>query len=295
MMKTRLDILEASLEELYQEQQRLLGVESSQEEAESWIDRVESLVDRRTEDTKDLVRHLHEVVAKLIVNVTLLTRTLNARGNNTHVALPQSFRAPELHCYGDPEPLSPTSTISTAHRFLHDNSNDSTMIYSSRVPASASSCTVLRPSDPNFTSFQWDTVLPCGQLESNAERDVVREVCAEAKRVLSQVFISLSMAIRMLQGAPPLHTVGNLASFLYVGGRSFTVVDQRSLEAIAPLPSQAPGGRHPPHQHQRRLLPLLLFIAASATPPAPLLLHVAADPIESSELAFPWDLDALGL
>ncbi|RWW05721.1 hypothetical protein GW17_00030987, partial [Ensete ventricosum] len=42
MVKTRLDVLEASLEELYQGQGRLLGVESSQEEAESRIDRVES-------------------------------------------------------------------------------------------------------------------------------------------------------------------------------------------------------------------------------------------------------------
>ncbi|RZR97335.1 hypothetical protein BHM03_00026491 [Ensete ventricosum] len=63
-METRLDVLEASLEELYQGQGRLLGVESSQE-AESRIDRVESLVDQLTEDTKDSVRHLHEVVAEL--------------------------------------------------------------------------------------------------------------------------------------------------------------------------------------------------------------------------------------
>ncbi|RWV99044.1 hypothetical protein GW17_00038077, partial [Ensete ventricosum] len=65
MVETRLDVLEASLEELYQGQGRLLGVESSQEEAESPIDRVESLVNRLTEDTKDSVRHLHEVVAEL--------------------------------------------------------------------------------------------------------------------------------------------------------------------------------------------------------------------------------------
>ncbi|RZR91935.1 hypothetical protein BHM03_00020135 [Ensete ventricosum] len=44
-VETYLDVLEASLEELYQGQGRLLGVESSQEEAESRIDRVESLVD----------------------------------------------------------------------------------------------------------------------------------------------------------------------------------------------------------------------------------------------------------
>ena len=34
-VETLLDVLEASLEELYQGQRRLLGVESSQEEAES--------------------------------------------------------------------------------------------------------------------------------------------------------------------------------------------------------------------------------------------------------------------
>ncbi|RZR80290.1 hypothetical protein BHM03_00006285, partial [Ensete ventricosum] len=94
-METRIDVLEASLEELYQGQGRLLGVESSQEEAESRIDKVESLVDRLTEDTKDFVRHLHEVVAELTAKVTLLTRTLNAGGNNTRTAPPQSFRAPE--------------------------------------------------------------------------------------------------------------------------------------------------------------------------------------------------------
>ncbi|RZS15026.1 hypothetical protein BHM03_00046804 [Ensete ventricosum] len=44
-MGTRLDVLEASLEELYQGQGRILGVESSQDEAESRIDRVEFLVD----------------------------------------------------------------------------------------------------------------------------------------------------------------------------------------------------------------------------------------------------------
>ncbi|RWV86639.1 hypothetical protein GW17_00051443, partial [Ensete ventricosum] len=64
-METHLDVLEASLEELYQGKGRLLGVESSQKEAESRIDRVESLVDRLTEDTKDSVRHLHEVVTEL--------------------------------------------------------------------------------------------------------------------------------------------------------------------------------------------------------------------------------------
>ncbi|RWW89079.1 hypothetical protein BHE74_00001990, partial [Ensete ventricosum] len=63
--ETRLDVLEASVEELYQGQGRLLGVESSQEEAESQIEKVESLIDQLTEDTKDSVRHLHEVVAEL--------------------------------------------------------------------------------------------------------------------------------------------------------------------------------------------------------------------------------------
>ncbi|CAL9100059.1 unnamed protein product, partial [Musa textilis] len=47
-VETRLDVLEASLDELYQGQSRLLGVESSQEEAESRIDKVEALVDRLT-------------------------------------------------------------------------------------------------------------------------------------------------------------------------------------------------------------------------------------------------------
>ncbi|RWW07620.1 hypothetical protein GW17_00028994 [Ensete ventricosum] len=55
------------------------------------------------------------------------------------------------HCL-DPGPLFPTSTISVVHRFLHDNSNDSILAYSSRVPASAFSYPVLRPFDPNFAS-----------------------------------------------------------------------------------------------------------------------------------------------
>ncbi|RRT37681.1 hypothetical protein B296_00050694 [Ensete ventricosum] len=55
MAKTRLNVLEASLEELYQGQRRLLGVESSQEEAESRINKVKSLVDQLTKDTKDYV------------------------------------------------------------------------------------------------------------------------------------------------------------------------------------------------------------------------------------------------
>ncbi|RZR75472.1 hypothetical protein BHM03_00058731, partial [Ensete ventricosum] len=67
--ETRLDVLEASVEELYQGQQRLLGVESLQEEAESQIEKVESLIDQLTEDTKDSVQHLHEVVAELTAKV----------------------------------------------------------------------------------------------------------------------------------------------------------------------------------------------------------------------------------
>ncbi|RRT74328.1 hypothetical protein B296_00032476 [Ensete ventricosum] len=66
MPKTNLDVFKASLDELYQDQRRILEVESSQEEAESRIDKVESLVDRLIEDTKDSVQHLHEVMAELI-------------------------------------------------------------------------------------------------------------------------------------------------------------------------------------------------------------------------------------
>ncbi|RRT63826.1 hypothetical protein B296_00014021 [Ensete ventricosum] len=56
MVETRLDVLEVSLEEeLYQGQRRLLGVESLQEEAESQIKKVESLIDQRIENTKDSV------------------------------------------------------------------------------------------------------------------------------------------------------------------------------------------------------------------------------------------------
>ncbi|RRT75081.1 hypothetical protein B296_00027241 [Ensete ventricosum] len=61
-METHLDVLEVSLEELYQGQGRFLRVESSQEEAESRIDRL-------TEDTKDSVRHLHEVIAELTTKI----------------------------------------------------------------------------------------------------------------------------------------------------------------------------------------------------------------------------------
>ncbi|RWW58392.1 hypothetical protein BHE74_00034754, partial [Ensete ventricosum] len=100
MAETRLDVLEASVEELYQGQGRLLGVESSQEEAETRIEKVESLIDQLIEDTKDFVRHLHEVVTELTAKVMVLTRTLDAGGNNTHAVPPQHFRAPESQCYG---------------------------------------------------------------------------------------------------------------------------------------------------------------------------------------------------
>ncbi|RRT59749.1 hypothetical protein B296_00044606, partial [Ensete ventricosum] len=100
MAETRLDVLEASVEELYQGQQRLLGVESSQEEAEFRIEKVESLIDQLTEDTKNFIRHLHEVVAELTANVMVLTRTLDVGGNNTRTAPPQNFRASEPQCYG---------------------------------------------------------------------------------------------------------------------------------------------------------------------------------------------------
>ncbi|RZR98699.1 hypothetical protein BHM03_00028125 [Ensete ventricosum] len=99
-VETRLDVLEASLEELYQGQGKILRVESSHEEVESRIDRVESLVNRLTEDTKDSVRHLHEVVVELTAKVMLLTITLDMGGNNTRVTPPQSFRAPEPQYYG---------------------------------------------------------------------------------------------------------------------------------------------------------------------------------------------------
>ncbi|RWW58746.1 hypothetical protein BHE74_00034351 [Ensete ventricosum] len=55
MAETHLDVLEASVEELYHGQGRLLGVETSQEEAETRIENVESLIDQLTEDTKDSV------------------------------------------------------------------------------------------------------------------------------------------------------------------------------------------------------------------------------------------------
>ncbi|KAJ8472312.1 hypothetical protein OPV22_026655 [Ensete ventricosum] len=64
MAETRLDVLEASMEELYQGHGMLLGIESSQEEAESRIEKVESLIDQLIEDTKDSIQYLHEVVAE---------------------------------------------------------------------------------------------------------------------------------------------------------------------------------------------------------------------------------------
>ena len=98
-MEIHLDVLEASLEELYQGQQKLLRVDNSQEETESRIDKVEFQVDRLTKDTKDSVQHLHKVMVEFMSKIMLLIRTLNARGNNTCIALPQSLRAPEPHCY----------------------------------------------------------------------------------------------------------------------------------------------------------------------------------------------------
>ncbi|RRT35560.1 hypothetical protein B296_00056416 [Ensete ventricosum] len=58
--ETRLDVLEVSLEELYQSQRRLLAVESSLKEAESRIEKIKFLIDQLTKDTKDSVQHLHE-------------------------------------------------------------------------------------------------------------------------------------------------------------------------------------------------------------------------------------------
>ncbi|RZS01182.1 hypothetical protein BHM03_00030992 [Ensete ventricosum] len=49
--------------------------ESSLEETESRID-------------KDSVQHLHEVVTELTFKVTLLIRTSNAGGSNTHIVPP---------------------------------------------------------------------------------------------------------------------------------------------------------------------------------------------------------------
>ncbi|RWW88436.1 hypothetical protein BHE74_00002681 [Ensete ventricosum] len=83
--ETRLDVLEVSLEELYQSQRRLLAVESSLKEAESRIEKIEFLIDQLTKDTKDSVRHLHEVVTELTAKVMVLTRTLNAGENNTRL------------------------------------------------------------------------------------------------------------------------------------------------------------------------------------------------------------------
>ncbi|URE32274.1 hypothetical protein MUK42_37671 [Musa troglodytarum] len=98
--ETYLDVLEASLEELYQGQRRLLEVESSQEEVESRIDKVKALVNRLMDDTKDSMQHLQEVVAERTSGVTFLTRVLNVRGSNTRIVPPQSLRVPEPHCYG---------------------------------------------------------------------------------------------------------------------------------------------------------------------------------------------------
>ncbi|RZR96071.1 hypothetical protein BHM03_00024998 [Ensete ventricosum] len=67
--ETHLDILQVSLEELYQGQRRFLGVKSSQEEVESQIEKIESLIDQLIKDTKDSVRHLHEVMVELTAMV----------------------------------------------------------------------------------------------------------------------------------------------------------------------------------------------------------------------------------
>ncbi|RWW72750.1 hypothetical protein BHE74_00019432 [Ensete ventricosum] len=69
-----------------------------------------------------------------------------------------ALKVPRLH---DPGPLCPTSTISAAHHFLHDNSNSSTVVYSSRVPTSASSCPMLRHFDSNFASVRTDPLAYC--------------------------------------------------------------------------------------------------------------------------------------
>ncbi|RWV78789.1 hypothetical protein BHE74_00014225 [Ensete ventricosum] len=52
MAENHHDVLKAGLEELYQGQRRLLRVESLHEEAESRIEKVESLINRLIEDTK---------------------------------------------------------------------------------------------------------------------------------------------------------------------------------------------------------------------------------------------------
>ncbi|RRT66808.1 hypothetical protein B296_00013616 [Ensete ventricosum] len=63
-METCLDILEASLGELYQGQGRLLGVESSQEETESQIDRV----DKNQPSSRS--RILQHTLKKTAANIT---------------------------------------------------------------------------------------------------------------------------------------------------------------------------------------------------------------------------------
>ncbi|RWV87765.1 hypothetical protein GW17_00050214 [Ensete ventricosum] len=63
----------------------------------------------------------------------------------------------------------------------------------------------------------------------------------------------------------------SLSAFSFSTG--LTVINRRSPK-LQPLPSQASGSRCPPHQHRRDNQPPIA---------------------ESSGLAFPWDLDALGL
>ncbi|RWV89889.1 hypothetical protein GW17_00047943 [Ensete ventricosum] len=117
MAKTCLDVLEASVEELYQGQGRLLGVESSQEEAESRIKKVESLIDQLIEDTKDSVRHLHEVVAELTAKVMVViggTRSSRAGCDGPRLNQNEIGRTTSIARNGD-GPLSLVSTFSGSH------------------------------------------------------------------------------------------------------------------------------------------------------------------------------------
>ncbi|CAL9125210.1 unnamed protein product, partial [Musa textilis] len=76
-----------------------LGVESSQEEAESRIDKVEALVDRLTDDTKDSVQHLQDLVTELTSKVAMLTRALNL-GKQHQRCNPTQLGGTDPHCYG---------------------------------------------------------------------------------------------------------------------------------------------------------------------------------------------------
>ncbi|RZR78010.1 hypothetical protein BHM03_00003231 [Ensete ventricosum] len=102
-VETHLDVLEASFEEFYQGQGRLIRVENSQEDTESRIDRVESLIDQLTKDTKDFVRHLHGVVAKL---------TTKKQQNSLEHHPPSWLPREASSCiYGTPRSFSPTVGI----------------------------------------------------------------------------------------------------------------------------------------------------------------------------------------